>query len=165
MKQKRMQIILLAFFFTYACISNAEAGDKAVNGLIIGAGSGAIIGQAAGQNTESVLIGTAIGGAVGYAIGNSMEQHHRAGYHLDRYQPMHTHYDKHRSWKDYQPPHYYRDRSFKYRQEYKRGHSPCRETVTFKKNKGRVSKMVKTTCNRPGFNNHSRDNYRLNRYR
>jgi len=160
-----MQIILLAVFFTYACISNAEAGDKAVNGLIIGAGSGAIIGQAAGQNTESVLIGTAIGGAVGYAIGNSMEQPRRTGYRHDRYQPVRPYYDEHRSWKGYQHPRYYRDRSFKYRQDYTRGLSPCRETVTFKKNNGRVSKMVKTTCNRPGFNNHSRDNYRSNRYR
>ena len=52
----------------------AWAGDNAVSGLLIGAGSGALIGQAIGRDTSATLIGTAVGSFLGYAAGNEMDK-------------------------------------------------------------------------------------------
>ncbi len=52
----------------------AWGGDNGVAGLLIGAGSGALIGQAIGRNTEATLIGTAVGSFLGYAAGNEMDK-------------------------------------------------------------------------------------------
>jgi hypothetical protein len=57
-----------------ASVNLAAAGDRAVNGFILGAGSGALVGQALGRNTESTLIGTAVGGMVGYALASQPER-------------------------------------------------------------------------------------------
>lgn len=48
----------------------ARAGSNGLNGMLLGAGSGALIGQAAGRNTQSTLIGTAVGAMIGYALDN-----------------------------------------------------------------------------------------------
>ncbi len=48
--------------------------SRGINGLIIGAGSGAIAGQAIGRNTEATLIGTAVGGLLGYIVGNEIDK-------------------------------------------------------------------------------------------
>lgn len=42
-----------------------------------GAASGALLGQAIGNNTESTLIGADIGGMLGYVIGNEMDKYDR----------------------------------------------------------------------------------------
>ena len=54
--------------------SLAQANENGVNGLILGAGSGALIGQTIGRNTEATLIGTAVGSMFGYIIGNEMDK-------------------------------------------------------------------------------------------
>jgi uncharacterized protein YcfJ len=53
------------------------AGPNTVNGAFIGAGSGALIGQALGRNTEATLAGTFIGGILGAAIGSDMDRDRR----------------------------------------------------------------------------------------
>jgi surface antigen len=41
---------------------------------LLGAGSGALIGQAIGRDTEGTLLGAAVGSVLGYAIGNEMDK-------------------------------------------------------------------------------------------
>lgn len=55
----------------------ASANDRGVNGLIIGGGAGAIMGQAVGRNVESTIIGATVGGIIGAVIG-AESSHHRS---------------------------------------------------------------------------------------
>jgi len=61
-------IVSLGLAFVGGCQSDAQTG--AVLGSLAGAG----IGQIAGRNTESTLIGAAVGGAAGYMLGNESER-------------------------------------------------------------------------------------------
>ena len=45
--------------------SGTAFSNPAVDGMLLGAGGGALIGQAVGRNTQSTIIGGAIGGTVG----------------------------------------------------------------------------------------------------
>lgn len=67
-------LIILVLALSMGSVSISSAGDRAVGGLYLGAGSGALIGQAIGRNTEATLLGTAIGGVLGYIIGNEQEK-------------------------------------------------------------------------------------------
>ena len=64
--------------------------NKGIKGLLLGAGGGALAGQAIGRDTQSTLIGTTIGTLVGYMVGNEMDknsfQYRDVGYH-PRYEP------------------------------------------------------------------------------
>ncbi len=53
----------------------AQARENGVNGFFLGAGSGALIGQAIGRNTEATLIGTAVGSMLGYIVGNERDKY------------------------------------------------------------------------------------------
>ncbi len=48
------------------------------SGALIGAGIGALAGQAIGQDTEGTLIGAAVGTGIGYIIGNEKDKKHAA---------------------------------------------------------------------------------------
>ena len=48
--------------------------NKGIQGLLLGAGGGALAGQAIGRNTESTLIGTTLGTLIGYMVGNEMDK-------------------------------------------------------------------------------------------
>lgn len=54
----------LSMVFIASCESDAQTGS------VIGALTGAGIGQLAGGDTESTLIGAAVGGGIGYMLGN-----------------------------------------------------------------------------------------------
>jgi len=71
---KKIWIIILAVMVSGALVSPASSQDRGVNGLIIGAGGGALLGQAIGRSTEGTLIGTAVGGMLGYIIGNEQDK-------------------------------------------------------------------------------------------
>ncbi len=58
----------LGLAFTAGCESDAQTGGA------IGALAGAGIGQLAGGDTESTLIGAAVGGGAGYVIGNEQDK-------------------------------------------------------------------------------------------
>ncbi len=64
--------------------------NKGIKGLLLGAGGGALAGQAIGRDTQSTLIGTTIGTLVGYMVGNEMDknsfQYRDFGYQ-PRYEP------------------------------------------------------------------------------
>lgn len=64
----------LAIALSLSMPYQAGADSSAVNGLLLGAGSGAVIGQAVGRNTKGTVVGTAIGSLLGYAIGNEMDK-------------------------------------------------------------------------------------------
>ena len=56
--------------------------NDAQSGALLGAGIGALAGQAIGGNTKSTLIGTAVGAGAGYVIGNESDKakHERYGH-------------------------------------------------------------------------------------
>jgi uncharacterized protein YcfJ len=59
-----MVLIGLMLIFITGCENDAQSGAA------LGALAGAGIGQIAGRNTESTLIGAAVGGTAGYILGN-----------------------------------------------------------------------------------------------
>lgn len=48
--------------------------NSAKSGTLIGAGTGALAGQAIGHNTSGTLIGAGVGALGGYVIGNEMDK-------------------------------------------------------------------------------------------
>lgn len=113
----------------------AQAQGNGINGLLTGAGGGALVGQAIGRDTEATLIGTAVGGMLGYMVGNEMDKAGQAGYAPvpavfpsppsvvfqfgDRHSPR---------------PHY-------------RPRERCREVVTYERGRhGRYREVVTTEC-------------------
>lgn len=77
-----------------ACVTAlgaASAGlsgcNDATAGSLLGAGIGALAGQAIGHNTESTLIGGAVGAGAGYIIGNESDKaKHNRYYHGHHHQ-------------------------------------------------------------------------------
>ncbi len=61
-------IITLALVLTTLGTANARHNDG-LEGLLLGAGSGAIIGQVIGRDAEGALVGSVIGGTIGLMIG------------------------------------------------------------------------------------------------
>ena len=104
-----IQTITLLCFIIFTS-HQSQADDKAVNGLLIGMGSGALLGQVIGGDTESTVMGTAVGGILGYVIGSDQQQrrHHRIHrYHGHRHHYYPRHHRSHRSHGHYN----YRDYS------------------------------------------------------
>ncbi len=60
--------VSLGLALVYGCESDAQTGSA------IGALAGAGIGQLAGGDTESTLIGAAVGGGAGYMLGNEQDK-------------------------------------------------------------------------------------------
>jgi surface antigen len=52
-----------------------QPGHKGQAGALVGAGGGALLGQAIGHNTEATLIGAAVGTMLGYIVGNEMDKY------------------------------------------------------------------------------------------
>jgi hypothetical protein len=64
-----MAVAMLAgLMLVVGCESNAGTG------ALIGAGGGALAGQAIGRNTTGTLIGAGVGAGAGYIIGNEMDK-------------------------------------------------------------------------------------------
>jgi uncharacterized protein YcfJ len=75
-KQENLMYInvALAIFICALALSTSGCQSRAQTGTALGAGIGAIAGQAIGGNTEATLIGTAVGAGVGYIIGNEQDK-------------------------------------------------------------------------------------------
>lgn len=58
----------------FAVIPSGGCATKARTAALAGGGVGALIGQAAGRDTEGTLIGAAVGTGIGYIIGNEMDK-------------------------------------------------------------------------------------------
>ena len=71
---KELMTILLVTAVSFGSLFTAGCQSDAQVGSAIGALAGAGIGQLAGGDTESSLIGAAVGGAAGYMLGNESDR-------------------------------------------------------------------------------------------
>jgi len=62
-------------FLGSGCESDAQTG------ALLGAGIGALAGQAIGRDTTGTLIGTAVGAGAGYAVGNESDKNKERNRH------------------------------------------------------------------------------------
>lgn len=143
---KRTQIAILAIVLTGLSLNSAQAGQQAVNGMIIGAGSGAVLGQAIGRDTESTIAGTVVGGITGLVIGSSLE-HERTQYVHHRQPVEHVYY----------PPPRYKHKVKHHRPHYAPPkYKNCTKTVKVKNKHGFTKRVVTTKC----YDRPYRSNYR-----
>jgi hypothetical protein len=136
MKKMKGMVTMMA---TGAMLAGAAAGalaaDRGVNGLILGAGGGAILGQAIGRDTEGTLIGTAVGGVLGYIVGNEMDKQtvrpvaaHPRTVIIERDRAEDYRYAERRPWRE----------------------PECRETEILAMVNGRPEVVVTTACRENG---------------
>lgn len=78
MKKMRLTVLLILSLFIVSCAGTTNQESKTKEGVLVGAGIGAILGQVIGGDTEGTLIGAGIGAALGGAAGN------RIGAYMDR---------------------------------------------------------------------------------
>jgi outer membrane lipoprotein SlyB len=71
---KKIITILLVVTMSLSLVVVAGCESDAQSGALIGAGVGAIAGQAIGGDTEGTLIGAGVGAAGGYIIGNEQDK-------------------------------------------------------------------------------------------
>lgn len=152
---KLLTLFLGVFFINTLFISHVQAGKRETQGVIIGAGSGAAVGQAIGRDTESTLAGAAIGGAIGYIVGHNMNDggEKRVVDHRNRYSPAIIEHRRSTTYK--------RVNSHDHR-VYKKRSKVCRKTVKFKKHKGKHTRIVKTTCEKytPRYKKYKNDRHK-----
>ena len=79
MKKFNLYLLVIA---SIGLISLSGCATKAENGALIGAGAGALLGQAIGGNTGSTVIGAGVGAIAGAAIGENEDKkdRQRSGY-------------------------------------------------------------------------------------
>jgi len=138
---KKIMVVIVAALLMVGGNSRARAQDAGVYGLILGAGGGALVGQAIGRNTEGTLIGTAVGGMMGYIIGNERD---KQGHTLVRttYQrplaversPQYRHESQ-----DY-------DDNYRERKQYYTASPTCRQTETLATVNGQPERLFGTAC-------------------
>ncbi|MFK5954642.1 MAG: OmpA family protein [Desulfobacterium sp.] len=78
MKKMRLTVLLILSLFIVSCAGTTNQESKTKEGVLIGAGVGAILGQVIGGNTQGTLIGAGIGAALGGVAGNQI------GAYMDR---------------------------------------------------------------------------------
>ena len=80
MKRNLLVFALIALVLPLmACAAGRDRGRyNTQRGAAIGAGMGAVAGQAIGRNTEATLLGAGIGTLLGAIIGNAADQSHEA---------------------------------------------------------------------------------------
>jgi uncharacterized protein YcfJ len=71
---KKLIIILMVVAVSLSLPFVAGCESDAQTGALIGAGVGALAGQAIGGDTEGTLIGAGVGAAGGYIIGNEQDK-------------------------------------------------------------------------------------------
>jgi outer membrane lipoprotein SlyB len=71
---KKIVTILLMFAVSLSVVFIGGCESDAQTGALIGAGVGALAGQAIGGDTEGTLIGAGVGAAGGYIIGNEQDK-------------------------------------------------------------------------------------------
>jgi len=145
---KLIKKVVLAAIISPILLANAYAGDRGTNGLFIGGGTGAIIGQAIGHNAESTIIGATAGGLLGYIIGNEIGFSHSRYHEDDNYSIS---IQKERSRRHHRRPRIIKE---KYRTYHNRG-KICQETVTIIKKHGKRKRIVSTECWRDRTYSHS----------
>ena len=114
-------------------------------GVIVGAGGGALLGQAIGRNTKATVVGTAIGSIVGYIVGSEMDRGRGYSGNVVHYNNQPVHYNS-------QPVHYQRYEPVvinPHPQQVWTNHSrrnDCREAEILGTINGRAKKIYGTVC-------------------
>lgn len=90
---KKFHIIILSIFLV-SCATVPPDRYNTQKGAALGAGAGALIGQAIGGHTESTLIGLAAGTIIGALVGNAVDQDIQAAKDAARYGKPVIYYDK-----------------------------------------------------------------------
>lgn len=139
---------LLAFLVT---ASQAYSGNRLLTTTLIGAGGGALIGQAIGGDTESTLIGTAIGGVAGLTAasitynqrGYSSISHGTSGTSYNRPTRVYRHTKRY-----YTPRHHVRsyNKHRPVRHHYRGGAGDCRIVIKHVFERGHSYKIKKRIC-------------------
>jgi hypothetical protein len=94
---KKYQILFITTSLGFLLVSCATVPPDRYNtqkGAAIGAGAGALIGQAIGGNTESTLIGLAAGTIIGALVGNAVDRDIQAAKDAAMYGKPVIYYDK-----------------------------------------------------------------------
>lgn len=146
MKKFTLFLLPVILFGLTSCANQYSKGQQ---GAVIGAGSGALIGQAIGRNAEATLIGAAVGTLLGYIVGNEMDKYDRQELnHAYEFSPdgQATTWRNPSSGKDYQvtpQPAYYPPQA---------PTTPCRRAEILATIDGRTEKTYSTACrnNRTG---------------
>ena len=132
-------LIITAMILTAATNVYADH-HQSIGGLVLGAGGGALVGQALGRNTESTVIGTAVGSVLGYIIGSEMDNSHRYSRRVYRHsQPL-----VHQQRNVIQHNYYYEPADHPPRIEVR-----CKEAEVLGTINGRARKMYTTVCKTP----------------
>ena len=71
-------LLLPLMFLSVSCATTQPDRYNTQRGAAIGAGIGALMGQAIGRDAEATLIGAGIGTLVGAIAGNAIDQEHQA---------------------------------------------------------------------------------------
>ena len=79
MKKITMSILLVSIIFlSVSCATVPQDRYNTQKGAAIGAGIGALLGQAIGRDTEGTLLGAGIGTVIGSIAGNAVDQDYQA---------------------------------------------------------------------------------------
>jgi len=79
MKKYLLSILLISVMsISVSCATIPEDRYNTQKGAAIGAGIGALLGQAIGRDTEGTLLGAGIGTVVGAIAGNAVDQDYQA---------------------------------------------------------------------------------------
>ena len=71
-------LLISVAFLSVSCATTQPDRYNTQRGAVIGAGVGALMGQAIGRDTEGTLLGAGIGTLVGAIVGNAVDQEHQA---------------------------------------------------------------------------------------
>ena len=93
-KSVLLAILLTMSVFLLSCAHYPPDRYNTQKGALIGAGAGALLGQAIGGNTGGTLIGLAAGTILGGLVGNAVDQDYQAARDAAQYQKQVVYYDK-----------------------------------------------------------------------
>jgi hypothetical protein len=154
---KKMQMAVVAIALVGTMAFETKAQDRGLDAMLVGAGSGALVGQVIGRDAKATLIGTAVGGALGLMVGNEMERGYDGGYRTTQAAVF------------FPPPppilpFVYSPNHRDHRDGYRPHHRPPRgcweEVVTVERHHGRYRDVVRTVCRDDRDRGWGRDHHR-----
>jgi hypothetical protein len=179
---KPVNMIITAIALFALSLTNAQASDRQVGGLILGGGTGAIVGQAVGRNVESTIVGATVGGVLGLIVGSELDRHHGSvnqhsqvvahspQYNTRRYdtnpRPVFRKHHRNNHYRDYPRPvfrKHHRNNHYRDYPRYRHDSGNCTKIVTIKEGRHKTRRVVSTVCGNSPRNNHKSHNpYRYN---
>lgn len=162
---KLVQVAATAITLLVLLFSNACASHRQLDGLLIGGGTGAILGQAIGHDAESTIVGATVGGVVGLMIGSELDSHHRVVYHHPVHRrPVITHVIRQHNYRDrhrtYSKPRYDRRPVYKDHRSDKHYRSVHRKITTIRHGRDGSTRIVKTRYSK-GHGKHPRRDHKF----